>query len=173
MWQQRNPTIYTTCTLLWSTWPDPNPAGRSCNHITEASCYFCSLLCQKPTIGLRNSCFSFFLSVFHSYYRPFMCANSQSAPSRVPLPCLFCSMPLRVGDCWSKSVIFKLTGKHLTWTQIMHFCFFPLPLIFWSMLIQSVAVKVQLRFTQFWTCPWLYSCQVRVFLLKQIELNSN
>lgn len=26
-----------------STWPDPDPAGRFYNHITEASCYCCSL----------------------------------------------------------------------------------------------------------------------------------
>lgn len=30
-----------TCTRTHSTWPDPNPAGRFCNRITEASC--CSL----------------------------------------------------------------------------------------------------------------------------------
>lgn len=68
----------------------------------------------KPTIGLRNSWFSLF-----SFWSPLPCIvfNQAISPSSAHPQYASTVRASKVGDCWSKSVIFKLTGKHLAWTE--------------------------------------------------------
>lgn len=112
-----------TYTRTRSTWPDLNPAGRFYNRITEASCYFCSLHCPKTHNWIEEFMVfpPFLFSLAFSPLPPSF-LNRKSAQQE-PLTSVILAQYASVvtgnkeGDCWSKSVIFKLTGKHPTWTQ--------------------------------------------------------
>lgn len=106
-----------------STWPDPNPAGRFYNHITEASCYCCSLHCPKTHNWIEEfMVFPLFFTAPPTTPAPTIVFKRAICPARATssvAPPQHASMVTgsKVGDCWTKSVIFKLTGKHPTWTQ--------------------------------------------------------
>lgn len=102
----------------------PTPQVASITALLKPAATAAAGTALKPTIGLRNSWFSFFslwLSCFFfSSFHRLQTGNllSKSYPIRLSPP-HYASMVTgsKEGDCWTKSVIFKLTEKHPTWTQ--------------------------------------------------------
>lgn len=87
-----------------STWPDPNPAGRFYNRITEASCYCCSLHCPKTHNWIEEfMVFPLFFGLTVSP-RPSIVFKEAICPARAPSSVVlpqyaFMVTSSNVGDC--------------------------------------------------------------------------
>lgn len=76
-------------------WPDPNPAGRYYNYITEASCYCCSLHCLKTHNWIEE--FMIFLLFFGlTLPTPFIVFIQAICPARAPSSILFPDLCLQL-----------------------------------------------------------------------------
>lgn len=101
------PVHLASLSLTRSTWPDPNPAGRFYNHITDASCccYCCSLRCLKAHNWIEEfmvSLFFFWGGGVNNFPPPTHCLQGGNLPSksflirRSPTACL-CGCKQRSG----------------------------------------------------------------------------
>lgn len=95
----------------WSTWPDPNPAGRFYNRITETSCYCCSLHCPKTHNWIEEFMvfpLFFFFGLTVSPPAPPLSSKRQSAQQELPHPSFSHSMPL-----WLQAVMWGTAGLYV------------------------------------------------------------
>lgn len=113
-----------TYTHTCSSLPDPNYAGHCYNHITEASCYCCSLRCPKTHNWIEEFmvfCLSLGLTV-----SPHLQTGNLSSKSSLIYPS---STPGLFGykqqSGGIESAIFKLTSLHLSHPLLRQPCVEP------------------------------------------------